>query len=175
MKDTRKTSRPKSVACSLPIELWPVADRTAWKDACRPSVRLKRGGAASRLRPVTQRELAKRYGLFLNFLWRLHRLDQNSDVATHVTLENVKAYVVELQRRVGSVTVYGSIQKLRRTVQLIAPHRDLDWLIAIERELASEMRPISKWDRVVYTDVLADAGHMLMVKAESAKRPEEEV
>jgi site-specific recombinase XerD len=83
----------------------------------------------------------------------------------------VKAYVAELKDRVASVTVYGSIQKLRRIIQLIAPGCDLEWLIAIERELASEMQPKSKWDRVVYTNILADAGETLMAEAEIAKRP----
>jgi hypothetical protein len=83
----------------------------------------------------------------------------------------VDAYVTELKSRVGSVTVYGSIQKLRRITQLIAPGRDLEWLIAIQRELFSEMRPRPKWDRVVSTDALADAGLTLMCEAEIANRP----
>jgi site-specific recombinase XerD len=83
----------------------------------------------------------------------------------------VEAYVAELKGRVSSVTVYGSIQKLRRFVQLIAPGRDIDWLTSIERQLASEMRPKSKWDRVVYTEVLEEAGFTLMAEAELSKRP----
>jgi integrase len=83
----------------------------------------------------------------------------------------VEGYVVELKSRVSSVTIYGSIQKLRRFVQLIAPGTDLGWLIEIERQLHSERRPRPKWDRVVTTDVLVDAGRTLMAEAEIAKRP----
>ena len=79
--------------------------------------------------------------------------------------------MAELKSRVSSVTVYGSIQKLRRFVQLIAADRDLGWLIEIERQLYSERRPRSKWDRVRTTDVLVDAGLTLMAEAEIAKRP----
>src|SRR5262249_15987832 len=150
----------------LPIELWPEVDRAAWEEACRPSVRLKRGGAASHMKPVTQHDLAKRYGLFLDSLLRSGRFNEKACAGAQVTPDNMDAYGTELKSRVGSVTVYGSIQKLRRIVQLIAPNRDLDWFIVIERELASEMRPKSKWDRVVYTDVLADAGLTLMAEAE---------
>jgi site-specific recombinase XerD len=155
---------------SLPVGLWPVADRAAWEAACRPSVRLKRGGAASHLRPVVQQDLAKRYGLFLGSLVRSGRLDLDADAGVQVTPENVETYVAELKRRVSSVTVYGSIQKLRRFLQLIAFGRDVAWLIAIERELASEKRPRPKWDRVVFTDVLSDAGLALMAEAEIARR-----
>jgi site-specific recombinase XerD len=96
----------------------------------------------------------------------------NAPAGAQVTPENVDAYVAELKGRVNSVTVYGSIQKLRRFVQLIAPDRDLDWLIEIERQLFSEMRPQSKWGRVVFTDILEDAGLKLMADAETSKRPE---
>ena len=54
---------------------------------------------------------------------------------------------------------------------MIAADRDLGWLIEIERQLYSERRPRSKWDRVRTTDVLVDAGLTLMAEAEITKRP----
>jgi site-specific recombinase XerD len=95
----------------------------------------------------------------------------NALAGEQVTPENVEGYVAELTSRVSSVTVYGSIQKLRRFVQLVAPGNDLGWLIEIERQLHSERRPRPKWDRVVTTDVLVDAGRTLMAEAEITKRP----
>jgi site-specific recombinase XerD len=169
MKEKKKTPGPG--IHSLPKERWPAVDRAAWQEARRPSVRLQRGGTASHLRPVVQHDLRKRYGLFLDFLTRSGRLDMNAPAGGQVTPENVEGYVAELKSRVSSVTVYGSIQKLRRFVQLIAPGSDLGWLIEIERQLCSERRPRQKWDRVVTTDVLVDAGRTLMAEAEIAKRP----
>jgi site-specific recombinase XerD len=169
MKEMKKAPEPG--VHSLPEGLWPAAESAAWQQALRPSVRLKRGGAASHLRPVVQRDLRKRNGLFLDFLSRSGRLDIGAPAGAHVTPENVEAYVAELKSRVSSVTVYGSIQKLRRFVQLIAPDRELGWLIEIERELYSEQRPLPKWDRVVTTDVLVDAGQTLMTEAEISTRP----
>jgi integrase len=156
---------------SLPIHLWPTADRAAWEEACRPALRLKRGGAASHFRTVTRRDLASRYGYFLDFLSRSGVLDLKAGPGAQVTPQHTEAFVAELKARVGSVTVYGSIHKLRRIVQLIAPDRDIDWLIGIERELFSEKRPRSKWDRTVYTEVLVEAGLTLMAEAEMSKRP----
>jgi hypothetical protein len=77
--------------------------------------------------------------------------------------------VAELKGRVSSVTVYGSIHKLRRTVQLIAPDRELGWLIDIERNLSFEMRPRSKHERLVLTHVLIEAGLTLIAEAEAAE------
>jgi hypothetical protein len=170
MKEKKKTLGPR--VHSLPEGLWPPAQRAAWEEARRPNVRLQRGGAASHLRAVVQHDLRKRYGLFLDFLSRSDRLDMNAPAGAQVTPENVDPYVAELRSRVSSVTVYGSIQKLRRFAQLIAPDSDLGWLIEIERQLYSERRPRPKWDRVVTTDVLVDAGRTLMAEAKIAKRPE---
>ncbi len=156
---------------SLPVQLWPTDDRASWDEACRRSVRLKRGGSASHFRPVVQHDLARRYGYFLDSVSRSGRLDAGAAAAAQVTPENVKGYVTELKGRVSSVTVYGSIQKLRRMAQLIAPARDIGWLIEIERQLSTEQRPRPKWHRVVYSDVLEDAGLTLMTEAEIAKRP----
>jgi integrase len=154
---------------SLPVELWPSAERAAWAAACRPAVRLKRGGVASHLRPVTQNDLAQRNGYFLDFLARSKRLCLNAEAGAQVTPENVEPYVEELKQRVSSVTVYGSIQKLRRMTQLIGPKQNLPWLIEIERELFSQMRPRSKWDRVVLIEVIIEAGLTLISEAEIAK------
>jgi site-specific recombinase XerD len=169
MKETKKATGPG--VHSLPEERWPAAERAAWDEARRPSVRLKRGGSASHLRAVVQHDLGKRNGLFLESVARAGRLDMNAPAGAHVTPKNVASWVAELKSRVSSVTVYGSIQKLRRFVQLVAPGSDLDWLIEIERQLYSERRPRPKWDRVVTTDVLVDAGRTLMAEAEIAKRP----
>ena len=87
-----------------------------------------------------------------------------------MTPENVELYVEELKQRVSSVTVYGSIQKLRRITQLIAPERDLAWLMEIERELFSQMRPKSKWDRVVLTEIIVEAGLTLIAEAETRRK-----
>jgi site-specific recombinase XerD len=151
---------------SLVKELWPLADRIAWEAASRPGVRLKRGGAASHLKPVTQNDLARRYGYFLDFLSRSERLDPEAKAGAHVTLEKVEQYVEELKGRVGSVTVYGSIHKLRRITQLIAPERDITWLTEIERDLLSQMRPKSKSDRIVLSEVIIEAGLTLIAEAE---------
>ena len=60
---------------SLPVACWPQADRDAWQQACRPHVRLSRGGGAAGMKPVTQADLARRYGYFLDHLDRRGVLD----------------------------------------------------------------------------------------------------
>ena len=54
--------------------------------------------------------------------------------------------------------------------QLIAPEQEVAWLMEIERELFSQMRPRSKWDRVVLTEVIVEAGLTLIAEAEMAAK-----
>ena len=155
---------------SLPIEFWPEADRKAWMSACQPSQRLKRGGAGSHMKPITLNDLARRYGYFLDCMNRRGLLDPNKAAGGHVTPENVDAYLAELSVRVGSVTVQGSIYKLRRACELIDPARDLSWLADIEKDLAMDMRPRSKTNRWVLTEVLVEAGLALITEAENSRK-----
>ena len=155
---------------SLPIEFWPEADRRAWMSACQPSQRLKRGGAGSHLKPITLSDLERRYGYFLDFMNRRGLLDLNKAAGGHVTPENVDTYLEELTARVGSVTVQGSICKLRRACELVDPTCDMSWLADIEKDLALVMRPRSKANRWVLTEVLVEAGLTLIAEAENSRR-----
>jgi integrase len=163
-------SLEQAMVRSLPIELWPEADRKAWISACQPSQRLKRGGAGAHMKPITQGDVARRYGYFLDCIYRRGLLDPNKAAGAHVTPANVGAYLAELTARVGSVTVQGSIYKLRRACELIDPARDLSWLADIERDLAMDMRPRSKTNRWVLTEVLVEAGLALITEAENSRK-----
>jgi len=155
---------------SLPLELWPESDRNAWISASRPSQRLKGGGAGSHLKSITLNDLRRRYGYFLDCLNRRGLLDPTKAAGAHVVPENVDAYLKELVARVGSVTVQGSIYKLRRACELIDPARDQSWLADIEKDLALAMRPRSKANRWVLTEVLVEASLTLIAEAENSRK-----
>jgi hypothetical protein len=162
-----KSSKPSGVR-SLPPEQWPEADRSAWVAACRPAERLKRGGAASHMKDITRRDLARRYGYFLDHVQRIEGLDPSTGAAVLVTPGRVARFLAELQARISSVTVQGSIYKLRRMAQLLAPDRDYAWLTEIANDLALVMQPKPKHHRLVYANVSAEAGVTLMAEADSA-------
>jgi integrase len=145
---------------------WPAADQQAWAEACRPGGRLTRGGRAAHLKPVTRLDLARRYGLFLEFLVRTVRMTPETSASVLITPENVTHYIADLTSRVSSVSVHGNIAKLRRMGELLDLHWDSVWLRDIEQELAWEMRPAPKFDRIVDSDRIVEAGQRLMQKAE---------
>jgi integrase len=157
---------------SLRICEWPDGDRQAWENACRPGSRLKPGGAASYLAQESRTDFARRYGAFLGFLQRTDRLELDADPGTQVTPSNVEAYIVELTLRVRSVTTWNCIYKLRRAAELLAPKVDFSWLAEIEKDLALVMDPRSKYDRLVFTGRLVEAGLTLVAEAQSCARSE---
>ena len=154
----------------LRVNEWPEADRLAWEEACRPSHRLKRGGSASHLGPVSRKDIASRYGLFLGFLKRTARLDLNALAAAQVTPPHVETYTAELSSRVSSVTAWNCIYKLRRAAELLAPNEDFIWLAEIEKDLALVMEPRSKLDHLVLTEQLLEAGLTRITEAKDFAR-----
>ena len=168
MTDPRSSAgkHPPEYPRSLPASEWPDADRRAWEDACRSGSRLKPGGAASYLAEVSRNDYANRYGAFLGFLQRSGRLDRDAGAAAQVTLANVEGYISDLTARVRSGTVWNCIYKLRRAAELLAPKADFSWLAEIEKDLALVIEPRSKYDRLVFTGPLVEAGLTLMTEAQ---------
>jgi integrase len=157
---------------SLKIEKWPRVDQRAWEEAVRPAVRLQRGGAAAHLAPVSQKDIANRYGLYLDFLERNGLPDATSGAAQLVVMHHVQKFVLELEIRVSSVTVWNSIYKLRRAAECLAPDVNFSWLLEIEEDLALVATPKDKTDRLVLADRLLEAGLTLIEEAEgSASTP----
>jgi integrase len=101
----------------------------------------------------------------LGFLQRTGRLDPDAAATAQVTVLNVEAYVADLISRVRSVTVWNCIYKLRRAAELVAPAVDFSWLAEIEKDRALLMEPRSKFDRLVFTDRLVEAGLTLVTEA----------
>jgi integrase len=158
----------RSQVRSMSIGSWPPSDRNAWIAAGRPSQRLMRGGSGAHMKPITLADLARRYGYFLDFLDRSGLFDCRAAAASQVRPEHVAAYIQELGDRVSSVTTYGSLYKLRRASQLLVPRRDFGWLMELEKDLALLMRPRSKADRLVLTEVLVECGLTLITEAEGS-------
>jgi integrase len=56
-----------------------------------------------------------------------------------------------------------------RVAQLIAPTRDFTWLAEIGKDLALAARPRSKFNRIVLTEALVEAGLTLIQEAETSQ------
>jgi len=151
---------------SLPIHEWPDGDRKAWEEACRPGVRLRPGGRASHFAEASLKDFTNRYGAYLGSLQRRGILNLKAVAAAQVTRANVKAYVAELEARVSSVTTWNCVYKLRRVAQLLNPKIDFEWLLETEGELALVMVRRSKFDRLVLTTRIVEAGLTLIAEAE---------
>jgi integrase len=164
------TAPPSAAPRSLLLNEWPASHREKWEEICRPGLRLRKGGAASRYAEVSREDFARRYGAFLGFLQRSGLLDPSAGPAAQVTPQNVELYIVELKGRVRSVTVWNCVYKLRMAARLLAPKADFAWLSEIEQDLALVMESRSKFDRVVLAERLVEAGLTLVTEAEDLSR-----
>jgi integrase len=150
---------------SAPLAERTIADQAAWQRAIAPRARLRKGGAGGHLAAITQRDLARRYGYFVDHLIRKGLFDPDAGPAAQVTTDLVASFVEELSSRVGSVTTAGTVYKVRRAAELLDPIRDFGWLAEIEKDLALVMRPKSKDNRLVDPDRLVEAGLTLVAEA----------
>jgi site-specific recombinase XerD len=166
------TSDADSPACRrillLPFELWPDADRKAWRAACQPAARLKRGGAAGHLRPASREVHERHYGNFLGFLDRNGLLRRDAPAAANVMPENVDAFLAEAKARMSSTTVHVAMCCLRRNALYMIPGLELGWLNEIAKDLAVVAHPLSKFDRLVLPERLIEAGLALFQEAENS-------
>jgi integrase len=153
---------------SLPISLWPQTDREAWAHACRPSMRLNRGGAACRMKPKTQASHARGYGYFLDYC-RRHGQLEDGVVASLVTPTRIDHFLEELRERVRSVTHWSYIQRIRRVCEILAPTRDVGWLRDVEADLRDAARPRAKYPRIVDGERLIRLGLELMDRGEAGE------
>ena len=143
---------------SLKLSDWPLADQRAWAEACRPRQGLKRGGAAAPLAPITTTDLERRYGYFLTYLKERSELDPSAEAAAQITPEAVEGYLAYVQRLWSPVTIAQTLFKLTRMGTLLAPDRDWSWLreIACDRDLVAYPKP--RFDRIVTSERLVEAG-----------------
>jgi integrase len=143
---------------SLKLAQWPSADQEAWAQACRPKQGLRRGGAAAPLAAVTRKDLERRYGYFLTYLNERRALDRSATAAAQITPEAVQDYLAYVERVWSSTTVAQTLFKLVRMGKLLAPDRDWAWLteIACDRDLVAYPKP--RFDRIVTSERLVEAG-----------------
>jgi hypothetical protein len=87
------------------------------------------------MKQVMRDDLARRYRQFLDYVARSVGLELKAEPAAFVTPMIVDGYIAELHGRVGSVTLYGNVYKLRRAAELLSPAKDLSWLKEIEQDL----------------------------------------
>jgi integrase len=154
----------------LPIGDWPKPDREAWDTACRPAVRLSRGGSASHLAARTREDVQKRYGYFLTFLKESCRFDAATSCESLLTPENVDALVHRMRNEWSATTLFMTIQKLKQIARHLAPSTNFKWLSDVAGDLRAEHGPV-KNPPVVDASQLLIAGLAFVEEYIEPERP----
>ncbi|QRM33576.1 site-specific integrase [Microvirga sp. VF16] len=160
---------------SLPVSSWPMHDPLVWAEACRPTQRLRLGGLASHMKPVTQDDLARRYGYFLWALMQARQLDPAEQAGAQIVPDTLEHFISLAEPHWSSVTLYQSVYKLRRIAEILAPETSFAWLREIEADLRAAAHPARRRENVT-TDELVEAGEALFREAGKAShlKPKEQ-
>ncbi len=125
----------------LLLEDWPAQDRVLWQQAFqKPEDLFDEAGAAHELRPMTRRNYARAYGVWLAHLGDNGTLDPVATPAARVTPERLDGWVAAmraLDRKNNTIRQY--IIDLYSMLRLIAPEADMGFL------LKPRGRPLSTW------------------------------
>ena len=82
---------------------------------------------------MTQADLARRYGYFLDFIDRSGHFDRAAEAGAQVTPEAVANFIAELQARVGSVTVSRTISRCAEPPNVSRPTATLPGSLNLRR------------------------------------------
>jgi integrase/recombinase XerD len=156
----------RSPFSSLPFERWPDRDRYLFEAARRPGDILEPGGLASTWRPKTVIWATENYGYWLTWLDRRGELDQSEDPARRCTAERLSAYLNSLQEHLAPATVATRLRALKRTLAVMCPEADLQFLYGTVRRLDTTPS-IDRRARLRLADELLDYGIAIMTGAES--------
>jgi hypothetical protein len=129
---------------------------------------LRRGGRAARLKPVTRQDLERRYGYYLTHLAETGQLDPAAPAGAQVRPGAVAGFVERGRTIWRPVTLAQSVQKLKRMAEILAPERDHGWLAELANELTLLAEPKARFDRIVLSSELVEAGLTLVREAEWA-------
>jgi integrase len=121
------------------------------------------------MKAVTQADLERRYGYFLDHLSRRGLLDEAAPAGDHVTPQALAGFLAESGPIWRPVTQAQSVYKLRRMAEILAPDRDFSWLREIEKDLALVAHPQDRFGQIVTTEMLVEAGLTLVREAELAQ------
>ncbi|MEJ0096246.1 MAG: tyrosine-type recombinase/integrase [Methylocella sp.] len=155
---------------SLPIGEWPKSDQEAWDTACHPAVRLRRGGSASRLAPITRDDIQRRYGYFLTFLKEIHRFDAAASCASLITPEHIGPFVDRMRDEWSATTLFMTIHKLKQIAGHLAPSSNFKWLSNVADDLKAEDGPVKR-PPVVDASELLTAGLTLVEEYSPCDQP----
>ena len=151
---------------ALPINLWPMADQSAWKAALATGDRFDGRGAASHWADATKNSIRAAYGRWLLFLEQNSPLLLSQTLVERTTPESIGDYIKLLNNEVSASTTHIYIDHLLCALRVMIPSHDWQWLKLVVRRLERDVIPKAKRHRMVDSTRLFDLGISLMHQAE---------
>ncbi len=152
---------------SLPLALWPPADRAAWQAAMAPGNPFDPGSIASSWSAATRRKTACGYGRFLFWLEERGEVDESVGPSVRITRARLDAYLNEIRRTNRGHTIHSRIQELGDALRAVAPDGDWGFIKRAAGRLRATTIPArSKSGRLPPLSVIIIQGLHMMQQAE---------
>ena len=144
---------------------WPDLDRALWEAGLRPSGAIDELYTRITWRSATLGMTAESYTRWLLFLRQNGWLQSNTPPGNRLSSDRLRFYIRELQRYNRASTVLNHIKGLNRAFVVMSPALDRAQLRAVIKNLAREVEPVSKRDRIQEPAALIELGIELMASA----------
>jgi integrase len=165
-----ESSTQGAVRRGLPVADWPQPDRALWHAALTPGDILEEGGSRARYSPVSNRNFANWYGLWL--AWLGDRVNLADAPADRITPEHVRAYASELSGVVAPITVLNHLRAVYEMALVFDQARDWTWIRQVASRIRMHAKPVrQKRDRMVSSRELLLLGQQLMLDAPAQPTP----
>ena len=132
------------------LDEWPAGDQAAWAAARRRDDLLDPDGPAASWTRKSVRARIVAYGLWLDHLTRLGRLDPALAPGARVEEAMLASFVAELEQRVRPLTLAGYVARLASMIAALDPTADLALLARARRRLHARVPPadlpVPAWD-----------------------------
>ena len=136
---------------SMPYAEWPDIDQQLWELALFKGDILEPKGLAADWSYLTIKQDKKAYGLWLQHLEDIGRLDRNAKPGDRLTKDNLNSFTSGLEARVSSTTTASRLSTLGRMIRVLDLNADRSWLFELHRRYAKRARPSrSKHEKILH-------------------------
>jgi integrase len=150
----------------LPLNEWPEADREVFRVVYEPGdVFDDTTGPGAHLSEGSRRMIRSTYRRWLGFLKAKYPDELSMPPVERITLERVRAFIDHFSAHIRPSSVAIAAAHLYDAARLIAPTTDWAWLRSIKSRLASSVRAMDRFDRLVPPVQTLNFGFELMDSA----------
>jgi integrase/recombinase XerD len=163
----------KKKTLRLPLEAWPIVDRTAWERATSPVDYFDDQAHAANWSAATRYQAQCSYGRWLAFVQERWPEVMTLPPAERFNPSRGREYVEQVSTRISAMGVATDLGYLILALRAIAPQADWSWVRRWQHGYQKRAVPREKRAKIIHPSRLVDMGRALMDSADQQERRSE--